>query len=97
MDLIGQNGHAVGDADVAQTTQLVGAPHAADRVVRVAQHQRRAPRIGRLGLQIVEIHDVMSVVTQDEAVVEYGQAVVLRGGGERIVDGSCRITLSPDG
>ena len=88
MDLIGQNGHAVGDADVAQTTQLVGAPHAADRVVRVAQHQRRAPRIGRLGLQIVEIHDVTSVVTQDEAVVEYGQAVVLRGGGERIVDGS---------
>ena len=88
VDLIGEHRHAVVDADVAESPELVGAPHASDRIVGVAQHDGRAARVGGFGGQIVEIHGVMAGLVHDQLVVEDGEPVVLGRRSERVVDGS---------
>ena len=84
VDLVGQDRHAVLDADVRQAAQFVGAPDAADRVVRVAQHDGGAARVGGLGLQVLVVHHVAAVLKL-QRVVQQGQAVVAGGGHERRV------------
>ena len=45
VDLVGDDGDAVAQADVADAPQLVGGPSAADGVVRVAQDEQLRARL----------------------------------------------------
>ncbi len=58
MDLVRDDGDAVSCTDVKHALQLTSRPHAADGVVRAAQHEHGVRGVRGLALQVVEVHAV---------------------------------------
>ena len=86
VDFVGDDGHAVAQADVAQAGQFVARPHAACGVVGVAEQHDLHARVGRTAFQVVEVHAV-GLVFIDEGTFLHRASVVADGGEETVVHG----------
>jgi hypothetical protein len=83
VNLVGEDGHVVAQADVGDPLQLLPPPDPAHRVVGVAQDQELG--IARLRLQIVEVNGV-DAVALDEAILQKAPLVDPDRPEERVID-----------
>ena len=54
--LVGDDPHAMAQADVVHACELLACPHPSGGVVGVAEHEQLHPRVGGLALHVVEVH-----------------------------------------
>ena len=61
MNFVRHDRHAVAQADVAHTSQLLRCPYPPDRIVGIAQQQEFRFRVGRFRFEIVEVDRVATI------------------------------------
>ena len=62
MNLVGEDGHSVADADFSHLRQFLAAPHPSCRIMGIAEQHQFHLGIGRFALQVLKINGVAPAV-----------------------------------
>lgn len=84
MNLIGNDSHAMTDADVAHAAQLIKSPDAARGVMRVAEQENLSVWEGSFSLKVVPVNDI-AVVSADELILNQMALAVIDAREETVV------------
>ena len=84
MNLIGENKYIMLPAQAADPGKVFPAPDFSDRVLRVAEEQHGDLRIGKLLLQVTEIHFILPVPV-DERILQYLPAVAVDAADKMVI------------